>query len=951
MTRNSIRAEVWRLILIPALSITLLLTGILSYLYLAQLDNFVETRGQALATKTARLLQQPLAQGQLDRVQDILDLSIEEPYIRALRLYPAAGQPPLHAGPMGLADGELPTAGRSAPFVRSGRQTLSFWQPLKGDTGGWLEVEILNAPYLLVRYQIILLTLAAASLCLLLAAVLAIRLHKNITEPLEHLNNVVRMLASGQLHARADRAKTNQSLEFSRLADSVNAMATSVEERRQDMQTYLEQSTEDLRETLETIEVQNIELNLARKNALAASRIKSEFLANTSHEIRTPLNGILGFTNLALKTNLDEQQREYLNTIRDSSHNLLTIINDILDFSKIEAGKLKLDYHPLPLRRTLEETIHMLGPNAHEKNLQLIAMIDPKIPGHLLGDQLRLKQVVTNLISNAIKFSDKGNITIQAELVSKEENQVEIRISVTDRGIGLSREEQAQLFNAFSQVDNSSSRKHGGTGLGLAICKGLVERMGGQIGVESKPGEGARFWFTARFGLDIQYNNQQSQPVLRDHRILLCSDNEESRQQLQSLLELWQARHASINALHDTFLALREALARQEPVDLVILDVAPEDRNIKADLLHSLGKQLQEEFSCKLMVCCTPAHQRLFRSESSSSLISYVNKPATSDNLLQVLAKELDIPSRDLRSVREPPATPEPESGLTVLLVDDNPANLQLAAELLRGLGVRAVQASSGQQALQLCAQQSFDLILMDIQMPGLSGIETTRQLRLQEDTGRRTPVIALTAHSLTEQKTELLIAGMDDCIRKPVSESQLQHIIRRWTQSSAPKVPRPGLVETISEVHSDPAPEPIDLAPGASTKDRQKNPAKQASPTPIDVPLSLQLANNKPSLARDMLIMLLQNLPSEQKLINTSYRKKDYAALEALVHKLYGSCCYCGVPYLKCISVLVDKLLQNNQFDQLDAPMETLNSAINDIMKWAYQRDINALFGINVSH
>jgi two-component system sensor histidine kinase BarA len=930
MTRKSIKQEVWRLILIPALAIILLLASTLSYLFIAQLNKFVAHRGGMLTLKTAHLVHHALQYGDEQFVDAVLKASLEEPFIRAVHFYRSETQTHHHSGPQffPVVAGDEPSV--SQPGVRATPKSLRFSSPLVNadgeDSQGWIEMELLTSPFLLLRYETLLITIILTLLCLMLATALAIRLHKNITTPLEHINDVVRRLAHGKLTARVN---TQKSQEFTELAEAVNAMGGAIEKMKHDMQLHADQYTEDLRETLETIEIQNIELDLARKQALEASRIKSEFLANTSHEIRTPLNGIVGFTNLTLKTELDEQQREYLHTIRDSAQSLLTIINDILDFSKIEAGKLTLEYVPLPLRRVIEETLHILAPDAHEKHIQLITFIDPHIPVHLMGDPLRFKQVISNLISNAIKFSPQGNVIVEVNLLSLQEMQVYIKVTIKDQGIGLSQEQKERLFRAFVQADTSSSREYGGTGLGLAICKGLVERMKGEIGVESELDKGSEFWFTAHLGVD---KKQPAAPSihLADKHVLICGENPLSRAQLQQVLQLWQTNCHTIDTIHDIFTALRTAYNTPRAYSLVILDIAPNERKIHHTLLHKLAEQFAEEFGCGLAVCCTPAHQRVFKAGIENSRIAFINKPIIYDTLLQVVSRQLNI------SVKEPRPVSLVEDAhyahVSVLIVDDNPANLQLATELLRGLGAFVMQASSGQQALDLCAAETFDIIFMDIQMPGMDGIETTRRLRSIEGGKRRTPIIALTAHSMIEQKAELLIAGMDDCISKPVSEAQLGHIISRWTGMDNKKD-----FTNASELPVRAA-QP-ELAVNNPINDRV---------TSVDVTLCLKLANNKPALARDMLAMLLDSLPNEKIQINRAFSEKDFVQMEDLVHRLYGSCCYCGVPRLKRVSGLLDKLLNAKQYTQTDGALTSLNYAIDDVIDWAKDRDINALFGLS---
>lgn len=934
MLTKSLKQDVWRLILLPALGITLLLGSSLTFLYLTQLNKFVDQRGGALTEKLAHMSHAALRHGDTQLVRALVDASLEEPYVRAIQIFVEPTGEYYRSGASMLAPRENQNVDMSFPQRRPTPKSIRFSHPIVNNEGtnprGWIELELLTSPFLVMRYQTILIGLLLTLFGLVLAGWLALGLRRKIVSPLKSIENVVASLAEGQLDQRAE---PQHSREFQQLAERVNAMANSLEQAHKDMQIHIDQSTEDLRETLETIEIQNIELNMARKEALEASRIKSEFLANTSHEIRTPLNGILGFTNLALKTDLDEQQREYLQTIRDSSQNLLTVINDILDFSKIEANKLTLEYVPLPLRQVVEDAVHILAPDAHEKHLQLVTLIDDKIPLQLLGDPLRLKQVLSNLVSNAIKFSQEGNIVVQAVLLSKQENQITLKFSVSDNGIGLTQVQKAQLFNAFNQVDSSRSREHGGTGLGLVICRGLVERMGGDIGVESEADQGARFWFTARMGVDKR-QPETNNKFMAGRQVLICSDNVASSRQLQHLLEQWQTSTDTIQSIYDAFHYLRKAREAGRNFDLIVLDLEPGEKRIQQPLLLKLTEQLQAEFNCKLLVCCTPAHQRLLSDQNRSRvMLNFVSKPIAHDALSGAMARTLEITLPDSSNSSTELSPRRNRRVINILVVDDNPANLQLATELLRGLGVEVAQANNGKAALERCEKQRFDLIFMDIQMPGMDGIETTRRLRQNAQAGHRTPIIALTAHSMTEQKSELLIAGMDDCISKPVSETQLAHIINRWLSLNGRKFDEL-ISETVSSL-------PTSLSDPNQMLNREET-------SPVDIPLSLKLANNKPALARDMLVMLLQNLDAERSEINSVFDREDFAQLEELVHRLYGSCCYVGVPRLKRVSGLVDKILQANQYEQLPGAIKALNNEIEEVLRWGYARDIDALFDLD---
>jgi two-component system sensor histidine kinase BarA len=919
MKPNSIKTEVWRLILLPALSITVLLSATLTSLYVVKLNGFVEQRGQQLTEKTAHLMHVALRDNQPQLLENLIQTTLDEPMVRALHLYDKTADRHLHRGPQFTPTSQQSTVLPPAGTMEDTDNGQLFRFPVvdinKQNNLGWLGIELVFSSYWITIYQVLLIVLLTTAACLMLAGYLAVKLHSNIISPLGHIRQVIDRLNDGQLDARAS---DNFVSEFRHLAKAVNAMAGTQEQARQDMQLYIDQSMEDLRETLETIEIQNIELDIAHKEALTASRIKSEFLANTSHEIRTPLNGIIGFTNLALKTELDNNQRNYLQTIHDSSQNLMATINDILDFSKIESGKLTLDHVSMGLREVAESTVEALSFEALEKNLQVVIIVDNNIPPQLMGDPLRFGQILSNLLNNAIKFSQRGTISIEFTLQHFAENQVTLKVAVIDEGVGLSKTQQAQLFSAFSQGDTTSRRENGGTGLGLAICKGLAKRMQGEVGAENADDGGACFWFTATLGVDLHYTAPDS-GHLKDQRLLVYSTNDKCYRQLASLAQSWQAHTSRIDSIYDIFPHLRAAPQSTQARHLMVIDVAPDERKLAPSLLANLAEQLSIEFSCPLIVCCSKAHLEVF-SQHDTSAIEFVVKPITHDNFLQALHHSLKIETGTQQDT--PPTEPGPQA--RVLLVDDNNANLQLTTELLRDLSVEVTQASSGEQALNELSKDSYDLIFMDIQMPGMDGIETTRYIRQRESQQqRRTPVVALTAHTLSEHKTELLMAGLDDCIRKPVSDAQLSQMLKRWT----------GL---------QPAPLP---SPPGSYAPAQHSPS--SSHSPVNIEQCVSLANHKKELAYDMLSMLLASLEEEQRALNSAHQAGDLTQLQALVHKLYGSSCYTGVPHLRSVAGLLDKMLTAGHSNDIDHTMRCLNNTIKQLLNWREQQDIAALFNL----
>jgi two-component system sensor histidine kinase BarA len=508
MRRWGIRKKVLVVTLVPTLLTTLMLGLFFTYSWVNNIESLLKDRGESLSRQLAAGSEYGLFTANRSLLSSLSNALLEEQDVRSITFFGSDGSRLLHTGPGSsetVQSDEL-TAEHATRISRKNstrfitpvflqdlmiesmldpdaRQSMSnLREPL-----GWVVVEMSHIRTEKETYKALLISLLLILGGVILSMAIALRLSRAFTNPVFELNEAVAKLKEGKLDTRV---YTGAGPEFEQLESGLNAMAEELSKAQAEMQQNIDQATEDLRETLETIEIQNIELDFARKEALEASRIKSEFLANMSHEIRTPLNGIIGFTELLLKSPLPRQQRDHLSTIRKSSEILLTIINDILDFSKIEAGKLILDRVPFQLRDIVEEVMVMLAPAAHAKNLDLVPLVYNDVPDNIMGDPLRVKQVITNLVNNAIKFTQTGEVVLRASLEEEDtdSNRVTLRLSITDSGVGLSRAQQQSLFNAFSQADASTARQYGGTGLGLAISKRLVEEMGGKIGLESELG-------------------------------------------------------------------------------------------------------------------------------------------------------------------------------------------------------------------------------------------------------------------------------------------------------------------------------------------------------------------------------------------------------------------------------------------------------------------------------
>ena len=728
---------------------------------------------------------------------------------------------------------------------------------------------------------------------LILTIFLAISISRSVVNPLQNLTKAVKKIEQGDLDTKIIITSGGElgTLEF-----GMRRMADEIRQVKENLQQQVDIATESLQKTLDDLEVQNIELDLSRSHAVAASQIKSEFLANMSHEIRTPMNGVLGFSELLLKSNLNNEQKDFVETIRTSASNLLTIINDILDFSKIESGKLDIENIEFDLVKLMDDLINIFVPMAYEKEIEFIYHPYPNIPANVLGDPNRTRQVLINLLSNAIKFTSTGYVSFRLVIINKDDDSFDLRFIVLDTGIGMNEGNKQKLFTAFTQADTSISRQFGGTGLGLVISQKLAKLMHGDIGFESNLNKGSSFWFSIPLKTNPQEENFYQSEICS--HIALYDKHEQSRIACRSLLNQINITTTETSRIEK----LPDLIQHQENVSAVIFCL--NRKQIKDNAFIDQLTNIIENINIPYLVIASSYGTDDLKSLHNKNILNIINKCSKHNTIIQAITAliktNINTP-QDIISI-EHTINNKDLDGISVLLVDDNEINLKLAKTLLNERNVETDTARNGEEAVSLSNKKAYHLIFMDLHMPIIDGFEATKLIRESSYYNKNTAIVALTANAMPDEQIEVYNVGMNDILTKPITEQQLFDVVERWIDISLKHTQN---IEPENNI------EKLDFSSIYSKTE------------------SIKLAGGNIQLAAELFDMLIKELPEHKEKLLATLDKNNLADMKYSVHKLHGATSYCGVPALRTAAAELENIIDENDDELFE---EAFNITIKEI-------------------
>ncbi|MDR3501448.1 MAG: response regulator [Legionella sp.] len=887
--------------LIPAFLVALLFAVFYNGLFGNDLKQHMSRLGEAYIRQLVPAAQYAMLRRDDRTLQGLINASTINPEVKALAFYNSEGQLLAYRGGKHSLHKPFTPPDFTGDYIESKQInpfTINFIAPVTipkfnlysnntfsrnltnastfqaDDILGWLSIDIDTRSMLIKRYQMLIVTIFITLFGLLMGLTSHYFLSKRIYLPISRLRRSMKQILRNEFETEI---KTSSKGELGIIEKGCAHLQKKYIDTIKDLNQHIEVATEDLQQSLELLEEKNIELSLEKKKTEEKSRQKSEFIANMSHEIRTPMNGVIGFTNVLLESKLDPLQMDYVKTIKSSAQDLLGIINDILDFSKIDAGKLHLDCIPLNIRHCIDEVLTLAAPTAHKKGIDLIPITDIGVPKTVLGDPFRIKQFISNLITNAVKFTDHGYVLIRTHIEQETEKDYTLCITISDTGLGISPEDQSKLFTAFNQADTSITRRYGGSGLGLVICKKLCEEMSGRLSMTSELNKGSAFTAHIKVEKLAAYEIEKNQTHRFAHFKVLCfDDNPLHLEALCNGLGYWGIECISVSS----FSQLPQALDDNMDCKMAFLNVNQgcERQMEKVIAAHGhfpyvlISKWHIHDYAA------LGAHGFLFKPISIQKL----------QDIIELLINESPQKKQgnhELDGLREQLRFLHPD----LLIAEDNPVNKMLLDSLL-GTHANIDAVDDGEMAVSSCNEKKYDIILLDLQMPKLNGLDAARIIRQKSQLNRHTPVVLISANSSDVNNAELKKSGINLCLQKPIDEKQLlMHILR--------------------------------------IVDRAKHAA-------IDWQLCVQKVSGNQELAEEFLSQFVEELHKNREEFIDLMHSKDIKQLGAAAHKLHGACCFSGVPTLQAKVIQVEKMAARPaSVEELAIPFAELIQSIDAVI------------------